>query len=164
MTTDSEETLKSELDLQSRQVPILTKDLLAIEVTCFTTTKTEIIGENTVSSDEMSMDELESRLTKLEAHSSVDPELAALWSLTHQVVLPPDAQSDNTLKERNNHASEISERMECGAFPEKGAINSSFVQLEVGCDVDEELAALKVKIMADSLTHQIVLPPSDAAK
>jgi phage shock protein A len=84
------ETLRSKLDLQSRQVHTLMKDLLAIEVkifkakselsrerliTCFTTSKPEIIGK-----------------------------------------------------------------------------------------VDEELAALKAKIMADSLAHQIVLPPSDAAK
>jgi phage shock protein A len=117
------ETLKSELDLQSRQVHTLRKDLLAIEVKifkakselsgeilipCFTTTKPVIIGEKTVSITEIGVDEeLEylSRFTKLEAGNS-----------------------------------------------------------ESNSNVDAKLAALKAEIMADSLAHQIVLHPSNAAK
>ena len=117
------ETLKSDLDLQLIQVHTLKKNLIAIEVkifkaksepsdvrliTCFTTTKPEIIGEKTVSIAEITVDEeLEylSRFTKLEAGNS-----------------------------------------------------------ESDICVDAELAALKAKIMADSLAHQIVSPPSDTAK
>jgi phage shock protein A len=43
-------------------------------------------------------------------------------------------------------------------------LKSRLTKLEAGCDVDEELAALKAKIMADSLPHQIVSLPSDTAK
>jgi len=109
---DAAATLKASLAHQSKQLESLKKNLVAIEVkifkakselsdmrliTCFTTTKTEIIGKNTVSSAEMSMDEVESQLEKLEADIA-------------------------------------------------------------------ELEALKAKIMADSLAHQIVLPSVDAAK
>lgn len=106
---DAAATLKASLAQQSKLLELLKKNLVAIEakifkakselsgkrlITCFITTKPEIIGKNTVSSAEMSMDEVESQLAKLESDISVDAELAALKvkimadSIADQIVLP----------------------------------------------------------------------------
>lgn len=43
-------------------------------------------------------------------------------------------------------------------------LESQFAQLESGSGVDDELAALKAKMMTGSPASQAALPPSDAAK
>ena len=78
-------------------------------------------------------------------------------------------------KVNTNSASATFERMEervlmaearAGASAELGMDNleSQFAQLESGSGVDDELAALKAKMMTGSSVSQTALPPSDAAK
>jgi phage shock protein A len=43
-------------------------------------------------------------------------------------------------------------------------LESQFAQLEAGSGVDDELAALKAKMMGGSSPSQSALPPSDAAR
>ena len=43
-------------------------------------------------------------------------------------------------------------------------LGAKFAQLESGSDIDDELAALKAKIMIVGSASQSALPPSDAAK
>ena len=137
---DSAATLKAGLDQQSGQVETLKKNLIAIE--------------GKISEAKTKKEMLKARMQSARAQENLNNMLG---------------------KVNTNSASATFERMEervlmaearAGASAELGMDNleSQFAQLESGSGVDDELAALKAKMMTGSSVSQTALPPSDAAK
>jgi phage shock protein A len=137
---DSAATLRASLDQQTTQVDMLKKNLVAIE--------------GKISEAKTKKEMLKARLQSAKAQENLNNMLG---------------------KVNTNSASATFDRMEervlmaeakASASAELGMDNleSQFAQLESGSGVDDELAALKAKMMGGSSPSQSALPPSDAAK
>lgn len=137
---DTAATLKVGLDQQTGQVDALKKNLIAIE--------------GKISEAKTKKEMLKARLQSAKAQENLNNMLG---------------------KVNTNSASATFERMEervlmaeakASASSELGMDNleSQFAQLEAGNGVDDELAALKAKMMGGSSPSQSALPPSDAAR
>ena len=137
---DSAGNLRAGLDQQSGQVELLKKNLIAIE--------------GKISESKTKKEMLKARMQSAKAQENLNNMLG---------------------KVNTNSASATFERMEervlmaearAGASAELGMDNleSQFAQLESGSGVDDELAALKAKMMTGSAAPQGALPPSDAAR
>jgi phage shock protein A len=137
---DSAATLKTGLDQQSGQVDLLKKNLIAIEGKISEAkTKKEMLKARMQSAK--AQENLNNMLGKVNTNSA-----AATFERMEERVLMAEARA--------------------GASAELGMDNleSQFAQLEAGSGVDDELAALKAKMMTGSPASQSALPPSDAAK
>jgi phage shock protein A len=137
---DSASTLKAGLDQQSGQVELLKKNLIAIEGKISEAkTKKEMLKARMQSAK--AQENLNNMLGKVNTTSA-----AATFERMEERVLMAEAKAS--------------------ASAELGMDNleSQFVQLEAGSGVDDELAALKAKMMTGSPTSQGALPPSDSVK
>ncbi|PZU96337.1 MAG: hypothetical protein DCE90_09780 [Pseudanabaena sp.] len=137
---DSAATLKAGLDQQSGQVELLKKNLIAIEGKISEAkTKKEMLKARMQSAK--AQENLNNMLGKVNTNSA-----AATFERMEERVLMAEAKAS--------------------ASSELGMDNleSQFAVLEAGSGVDDELAALKAKMMTGSPAAQGALPPSDAFK
>ena len=137
---DAAATLKTGLDQQSGQVDTLKKNLIAIEGKISEAkTKKEMLKARLQSAK--AQENLNNMLGKVNTNSA-----AATFERMEERVLMAEARA--------------------GASAELGMDNleSQFAQLEAGNGVDDELAALKAKMMTGGPAHQDALPPADAAR
>jgi len=137
---DSAATLKAGLDQQSGQVETLKKNLIAIEGKISEAkTKKEMLKARMQSAK--AQENLNNMLGKVNTTSA-----AATFERMEERVLMAEAKAS--------------------ASSELGMDNleSQFAQLEAGSGVDDELAALKAKMMTGNPASQAALPPSDAVK
>jgi phage shock protein A len=137
---DSAATLKTGLDQQSGQVETLKKNLIAIEGKISEAkTKKEMLKARLQSAK--AQENLNNMLGKVNTNSA-----AATFERMEERVLMQEARAS--------------------ASSELGMDNleSQFAQLEAGSGVDDELAALKAKMLTSSPAPQGALPPSDSAK
>jgi phage shock protein A len=137
---DSAATLKAGLDQQSGQVELLKKNLIAIEGKISEAkTKKEMLKARMQSAK--AQENLNNMLGKVNTNSA-----AATFERMEERVLMAEAKAS--------------------ASSELGMDNleSQFAQLEAGSGVDDELAALKAKMMTGSPASQAALPPSDSAR
>lgn len=137
---DAAATLKTGLDQQTSQVDLLKKNLIAIEGKISEAkTKKEMLKARMQSAK--AQENLNNMLGKVNTNSA-----AATFERMEERVLMAEARA--------------------GASAELGMDNleSQFAQLEAGSGVDDELAALKAKMMTGSPASQGALSPSDAAK
>jgi phage shock protein A len=137
---DSAATLKVGLDQQTGQVEALKKNLIVIEGKISEAkTQKEMLKARLQSAK--AQENLNNMLGKVNTNSA-----AATFERMEQKVLMQEARAS--------------------ASSELGMDNleSQFAQLEAGNGVDDELAALKAKMVTGSPAPQGVLPPSDAAK
>jgi phage shock protein A len=137
---DSAATLKTGLDQQSGQVETLKKNLIAIEGKISEAkTKKEMLKARLQSAK--AQENLNNMLGKVNTNSA-----AATFERMEERVLMQEARAS--------------------ASSELGMDNleSQFALLESGSGVDDELAALKAKMISSSPAPQGALPPSDSAK
>ncbi|OIP72622.1 MAG: hypothetical protein AUK48_11115 [Oscillatoriales cyanobacterium CG2_30_44_21] len=137
---DSANTLKTGLDQQTGQVDMLKKNLIAIEGKISEAkTKKEMLKARMQSAK--AQENLNNMLGKVNTNSA-----AATFERMEERVLMAEAKAS--------------------ASSELGMDNleSQFALLEEGSGVDDELAALKAKMMTGNPAAQGALPPSDAAR
>jgi phage shock protein A len=137
---DAAATLKGGLDQQSGQVELLKKNLVAIEGKISEAkTKKEMLKARLQSAK--AQENLNNMLGKVNTNSA-----AATFERMEERVLLAEAKAS--------------------ASAELGADNleAQFAQLEAGSGVDDELAALKAKMLSSSPAPQGALPPSDSAR
>jgi phage shock protein A len=137
---DSAATLRSSLDQQTGQVDLLKKNLIAIEGKISEAkTKKEMLKARMQSAK--AQENLNNMLGKVNTNSA-----AATFERMEERVLMAEAKAS--------------------ASSELGMDNleSQFAQLEAGSGVDDELAALKAKMMTGSPASQSALPPSDSGR
>jgi len=137
---DAAATLKVGLDQQTTQVDTLKKNLIAIEGKISEAkTKKEMLKARLQSA--RAQENLNNMLGKVNTNSA-----AATFERMEERVLMAEAKAS--------------------ASAELGMDNleSQFAQLEAGSGVDDELSALKAKMLSSSPAPQGALPPSDAPK
>jgi phage shock protein A len=137
---DTSASLKASLDQQTGQVDNLKRNLIALEGKISEAkTKKEMLKARMQSAK--AQENLNNMLGKVNTNSA-----AATFDRMEERVLMAEAKA--------------------GAAAELGMDNleSQFAQLESGSGVDDELAALKAKMISGSSTPSAALPPSDAAR
>lgn len=138
--TESANTLKAGLQQQTGQVELLKKNLTAIAgKIAEAKSKKELLKVRLQTSK--SQEKLNNILGSVNTNSA-----EATFARMEEKILKAEALASATAE---LNADEL---------------GAKFVQLESGSDIDDELAALKAKIMIVSSASQSALPPSDAAK
>jgi phage shock protein A len=133
-------TLKAGLDQQSGQVELLKKNLIVIETKVSEAkTKKEMLKAQFLQAK--TRENLNNMLSKVNTNSA-----AATFERMEERVRLQEALA--------NASSELA----------SDDLESQFIKLEAGSEIEDEYAALRAKVLSSSPAPQGTLPPSDAAK